>query len=140
MKKILMFLALVGLIGAASASTDFTYSAATDGSYLCGTYCSGFVSSDAAHTVEYANVTYYYGATFRVAVSVDGQSYQGYTTSPGTLSQLTELNIVNGIAVYGTRTILASEQYTTRTTCVRQGRGQHCRTTFYTFAGSVSLL
>lgn len=140
MKKILMFIALAGLCGASSASTDFTYSAATDGSYYCANWCSGFITSDPAHRVQYVSVAYAGQGLYRLVVTVDSQAYSGYTAAPGQLSQLTEYNVVGGIGSYGSSTILASAQYTTKTTCVRSGRGQHCTTFYYPFAGSVSLL
>jgi hypothetical protein len=138
-KKIAAALVMVGgLATAAQASTDFTFGAAADGSYSCITYCTGFATTDPAHTVGAAGVTWN-GATYRLMVQVDGVSYVGAVTAQQQVVQLTEQDIVNGIAVYGPSTLLASAQWTTKRTCTHSGRGQHCTTWYFPYSGTVSL-
>jgi len=130
MKTMLIaMLATLGF-GVAQASTDFTFAPAADGSYTCYTYCVGFDSSDPNHTVEAASA---FGG--RYMVEVDGVTYTSYTNG----GVFNEVDLVNGIAVTGPRTLIATIQYTTKRTCVRSGRVPHCTTYQYAYAGSVSL-
>lgn len=131
------FLALLALSSVSQAGT-FTYSPATDGSYRCITYCTGFVTSDPAHTVQYVNLQLYSAGLYRITMSVDSVTYSGIYADPTQQNQLVEQSIVNGVVVHGSRTILASANYTTKRTCTGSGRGQHCTTWYFANSGSVT--
>jgi hypothetical protein len=119
---------MVAFAGMAMASDDFTFDAVTVGTTTT------WETSNPAHTVDYVSLSSaaYWG------ISVDGVFYRLPSGLPnGSLQQLTELDVVNGFAQWGTRTILASLQYTTTRTCNHSGRGQSCTTHYHPYAGEV---
>ena len=64
-------------------------------------------------------VTVYAGTPYWLNLTVDGVNYRGQVPGQGILAQLTEIDIVNGVAVYGTRTIIASAEWTVTVTTGR---------------------
>ena len=122
-------IALLALVTGVAQAAGFTYSPATDGSYKCANYCTGYTTSDPAHSVDYVNIA----AAGTITVSVDGAYYRA-TYNIGDLAYPVLLtNSATG--GYVTMTF----QYTTKHTCVRSGRGQHCTTFLYAYQGTVTL-
>ena len=125
MKAMMIALAL-SIAGIANAA-DFTYAPATDGTFFCVNYCVGYETSDPAHTVDFINI---WTAGGQLVMTVDGKTYRGA--------------LANGRQVVATATdgtyILATVNWTSRTTCVRSGRGQRCTTYNYAnLPGAVSV-
>ena len=121
--------ALVGFAGYALAGTSFNFAAAADGTYLCPSYCQGFVTDDPAHTVGYVNIqlgTPYAPQYYNVTMSVDGATYKGTTYDPA------QPFVMNGPAQI---TVALQYQYTR--TCTHSGRGQTCVSRYRTYAGNV---
>ena len=115
-------IALLALLsGVAQADT---FSPATDGSYHCISYCSGYVT-DSANTVEYVNLT----NLQKLTISIDGKAYSG-TNIPG--------QSVTLLASDGTYA-LVSVQYWTKRTCTHSGRGQHCTTWTFVTSGTFAI-
>lgn len=87
------------MAGTASATTDFTFAAATDGTYSCGTCCVGFTSSDPSHTVDYADATVAdLHGLMRLTLRVDGKYYRG--TGYATYDSVLGLSVLRGLTLY----------------------------------------
>ncbi len=110
------------LASSLAQAADFTFSPAIDGSYVCPSYCMGFVTSDPAHTVDYINITSGTLGTNTFTVSVDGVVYQ-------------KQNAVSPFSVNGATFGI---NFTTTRTCTHSGRGQTCYTRYHANTGSVS--
>jgi len=124
MKKIIfgLLLSVFGYIGMAQAdSVTFNFSPATDGSYVCYNYCTGYVIDVPSYTVDSVNVvvnSIYAGPTaYKVIISINSDYYVGYTSGSGVSMVARDST---GVAVN------AVVSWSTRTACVRSGRGQHC--------------
>ena len=135
MSKLLLFSCLAMLSSVASASTSFTFAAATDGSYRCSnpSLCVGFTTSDDAYSVDSVNVGNTLSGGKSITIVINGVAYSGTGTAIG--------NSVQGVAARSAdvTNAIVDVSYNTRRTCTTSGRGQHCTTYTYTVSGSVSM-
>jgi hypothetical protein len=124
-----LFIAAIALAaGYASSAVPVTFTPGP--TYACTTYCTGYVTTDPATTVDYVNLQYagvYSG--YRLTVSVNGKVYQGLESAPAT-----------GGALYnadGTFITVSNISYTYKRTCTSSGRGQHCTSWYFVNSGTV---
>ena len=131
MRSLIAILGLT-LAGAAGAATTVNFAAATDGTYVCYTYCMGFTTDDPSYAVDYVNIQFYSpsasGNLYRVVVSLNGLVYSAIG-NPASIA----LTAADGAV------LVAVIQYNQRTTCTNSGRGQHCTTRYYPTGGSLLL-
>ena len=140
MFKTLIFglLATAGIASAAQAGT-FDFSPASN--YSCGTYCTGYWSSDTNYVVDYANLQYAGTSNgWKLVVSVNGKVFAGYTLSPtqgGVLYNQTFDSVTQTWSSDGTFITLSNVTTGYRHTCTRSGRGQHCTSWYWIVSGTV---
>jgi hypothetical protein len=125
----------------ALAGTVFNFSPATDGTYLCNNYCVGYVTDDPAHAFTYANVTNAspYCCSYKVTVTVDGQSYAGTSTGSGATFTAQGFDIINGVGYFNGKMITATVNWVTTTRAVNNGRAHYTIWHRYVNTGSVEL-
>lgn len=134
--KILSYIAIVLallLAGYANAATSFTFSPATDGTYVCPSYCLGFTTSDPAHSIEYINVQAgplvliggVYTNTYALTLGIDGSVYHATSYGSG--------------QAFSAPGLMASVNWATSRTCTGSGKGQHCTNRYHANTGSLAL-
>jgi hypothetical protein len=132
---IALTLALAGM-----AAHAFDFSPAPNQS--CGTYCTGYVTTDPAYTIDYVNYTYQGGGSaypgyYRITVSVNGKVFQGSSTD-GILYNSTFDSVTQTFTSDGTFVTISDYTTNSRRSCVRSGRGQHCTTWNWIVSGTVT--
>jgi hypothetical protein len=122
--KMMIALALA-LAGMTANAFDFS----PGPTYSCGTYCTGYVTTDPTVTVDYANLRWT-GSQYQTVLSLNGKVFSGY--SPGTA--------INGplYASDGTFVTLTNETTSYKRTCTTSGRGQHCTSWFWVVSGTAT--
>ena len=133
---------LLFVVTRASAATDIGFSPATDGTYRCITYCTGFTTDDPAHSVQYVNLQYAGAPGFTVTVQVDGKTYQGTTPllpPVGVALINREFDSATQSFTSDNSYVITTLSYTLKRTCTRSGRGQHCTSWYFVTGGSVTL-
>ncbi len=116
-------------VGLAHADTFDFYPASVG--YTCPSYCTGFATDSATHTVDYINVTEggvitvngVLESSYTFTISVDGVVYHKYSA----------------ISPFAIGDAMFTINFISHTTCVRSGRGQHCTTFRHATDGSVTL-
>jgi hypothetical protein len=139
MRVLIAFCLLFVVNAAAHAGTSFDFSPASN--YSCGTYCTGYWSSDTAYTVDYVNLQYSGTQGYKMVVSVNGKAFAGYspdTTTGGVLYNQTFDSVTQKMTSDGTFITLTNVVSSYRHTCVRSGRGQHCTTWNWIVSGTIA--
>jgi hypothetical protein len=141
MKKIIfgLLLSVLGFVGVAQAQVaapvTFNFAPATNGSYVCYSYCNGYVTDNPSYTVDSVNVvvnSIYAGPTaYKVVTSINSDYYVGYTSASGVAFTAQDSAGV---------TVNITVAWSTRTACVRSGRGQHCTQYRTATVGTVTTL
>lgn len=131
MKTIALFIGLILALPALAAGS-FSFSPATDGTYRCINYCTGYVT-DSVDTVEFTNLTIVSTTSrdLKLTIQIDGVYYTGVLPL-GDGSQPVMVSALGG--GYAMVTVA----YTSKTTCTHSGRGQHCTTWRYVNSGTVA--
>lgn len=116
--------------GAAQAGTDLTFAAATDGTFVCKTYCVGYVTDNPAHTVDSVYLQKRSGSYYVFNVSVDGKIYtgSGWSVIPSVLT-----------ASDGSYILAATNSYNQQYQCAHSGRVTVCVTNYQVYTGTVSI-
>lgn len=136
MSKLLSYIVLAAcvlFIGTANAATSFTFAPATNGTYVCPSYCMGFTTSDPAHTVDFVTIGNgpmvlvggVWTSTYTLTLGIDGVTYRGTSMGSG--------------QSFSAPGLMASVTWTSSRTCTHSGRGQTCTTRHYGNTGSVAL-
>lgn len=130
--KIISYI-LLACIGTANAATSFTFAPAPNATYVCPSYCMGFITSDPAHTVDFVTIGNgpmvlvggVWTSTYTLTLGIDGVTYRGASLGSG--------------QSFSAPGLMASVTWTSSRTCTHSGRGQTCTTRYYGNTGSVAL-
>ena len=122
--------ALLAVGGAAQAGTNLTFNAATDGTFLCTSYCVGYVTGDSAHTVDSVFLQKRSGSYYVFDVSVDGKIFTGagWSVIPSVL-----------MASDGSYIVAATSSYNQQYKCTHSGRVAVCVTNYRVYTGTISI-
>ena len=135
-----MITGLVLTLAGVGVANAFDFSPASN--YSCGTYCTGYWSSDTAYTLDYANLQYASTTLgYKMVVSVNGKTFAGYSLVPtdgGVLYNQTFNSVTQTFSSDGTFVTLSNVTTDYRRTCTRSGRGQHCTTWNWIVSGTVT--
>jgi hypothetical protein len=122
----------MGFWSAAQADTVVTY--ARDASQPCYNYCTAYTTDNSAVSMDFGNVriaSVYLPTSYSVTVHVNGISYSAVAYA----SQWAA-----GVPVYAIdgSYLTLTANWSSKTTCVRSGRGQHCTTWYFLNSGTLT--
>jgi hypothetical protein len=136
MFKGILVTAMLAASSLANAGTAFNFSPATDGSYMCGNYCVGYVTDEVGgvDSVDFTGLSIVspFSRDLKLTIQINGVYYVGILPSGDGSVPFVVSNVSGPYA-------LVTVNYTSRTTCTHSGRGQHCTTWRSVSSGSVNL-